>query len=71
MDASCRIRPALPADADRLAELERVCFPDPWSREGLAEVLASTLCISLVIEVGGEVVGYALARRVEIGRAHV
>jgi ribosomal-protein-alanine N-acetyltransferase len=70
MDAPCRIRPATLADLDRLAELERVCFSDPWSREGIAEVLASPHGIAVVLElddrVEAYVFGWVLAGSAEI-----
>ncbi|WP_101698040.1 ribosomal protein S18-alanine N-acetyltransferase [Clostridium minihomine] len=44
---------------DALAELERLCFSQPWSREGLAaEQQDSTACF-LVAEWEDTVVGYA------------
>ena len=45
---------------DEVAELERVCFPDPWSRNMLAEELGNALSAFLVALDGeGEVAGYA------------
>jgi ribosomal-protein-alanine N-acetyltransferase len=64
MDAPCLIRDATPADAPRLAELERECFPDPWSEAGLEEVLRHATGISVVAEGEGIVQGYVLARAV-------
>jgi ribosomal-protein-alanine N-acetyltransferase len=64
MDAPCRIRDATPADAPRLAELERECFPDPWSEAGIEEVLRHAVGICVVTEVAGVVQGYVLARAV-------
>jgi ribosomal-protein-alanine N-acetyltransferase len=65
MDDRCLIRASTPADAARIAELERVCFPDPWSAAGIREVLEAPHCLGYVAEVTGLVVGYALARWVE------
>lgn len=62
MDAPFRIRTAQPADVERLAELERTCFPDPWTREGLLELLQASQAIARVVEADGMVVGYVLAR---------
>lgn len=62
MDARFRIRPASPADAPAVSVLERQCFADPWSAEGIAETLAAPLGCHLVAEVGGTVQGYLLAR---------
>ena len=45
---------------DEVAELERVCFPDPWSRNMLKEELENDLAAFLVALVGqGAVAGYA------------
>jgi len=53
----------VPMTADHLDEitaLERVCFPDPWSRNMLAEELDNALSAFLVALDGrGRVVGYA------------
>jgi len=62
MDDRCRIRASIPADSARIAELERVCFPDPWSAAGIREVLEAPHCLGYVAELDGVVVGYALAR---------
>lgn len=42
-----------------LAELERLCFSQPWSREGLAAELCEPTACFLVAEQGGQVAGYA------------
>ena len=45
---------------DEVAELERVCFPDPWSRNMLAEELSNDLAAFLVaLNQRDEVIGYA------------
>ena len=45
---------------DEVAELERVCFPDPWSRNMLKEELENDLTAFLVaLDEGGAVAGYA------------
>lgn len=45
---------------DEVAELERICFPDPWSRNMLAEELDNALSAFLVaLDGGGRVAGYA------------
>jgi [ribosomal protein S18]-alanine N-acetyltransferase len=62
MDAPFRIRTAQPADVERLAELERTCFPDPWTRDGLLELVQASQAIARVVEADGPVVGYVLAR---------
>lgn len=45
---------------DEVAELERVCFPDPWSRNMLKEELENDLAAFLVaLDAQGAVAGYA------------
>ena len=45
---------------DEVAELERICFPDPWSRNMLKEELENDLAAFLVALDGqGAVAGYA------------
>ncbi len=44
---------------DALAELERICFSQPWSRESLAEELENDSAYFFVAETDGEVSGYA------------
>lgn len=45
---------------DEVAALERVCFPDPWSRSMLAEELDNALSAFLVaLDETGAVAGYA------------
>lgn len=62
MAAPCQIRPATPVDVPRLADLERRCFTDPWSPEGLREMVTASHVISLVADVEGTVVGYVMTR---------
>lgn len=42
-----------------LAELERVCFSAPWTRDGLAAELQNPCAVFFVAEFGGGVAGYA------------
>ncbi|MBM4186469.1 MAG: ribosomal-protein-alanine N-acetyltransferase [Gemmatimonadetes bacterium] len=60
------IRPATAADLDAIAAAERVCFPDPWSREALGELLGASGTTALVATTAaaGTVVGYLIARAV-------
>jgi ribosomal-protein-alanine acetyltransferase len=62
MAVRCQIRPATTADIARLAELERICFSDPWSPAGLREMISATLAIGLVALSGKTIIGYAIAR---------
>jgi len=44
---------------DKLAQLEALCFPDPWSREALREETANPHACFLTAIESGEPVGYA------------
>lgn len=55
-----RIVPMTADHLDEVAELERICFTTPWSRNMLAEELDNYLSAFLVaLDDGGRVVGYA------------
>ena len=55
-----RIIPMKNQHLDEVAELERICFSTPWSRNMLAEELNNALAAFLVAEDDqGHVVGYA------------
>lgn len=59
-ESPIRIVPMTADHLDDIAALERVCFPDPWSRNMLAEELDNALSAFLVALDGqGQVVGYA------------
>lgn len=62
METKMHVR-VVPMNADHLdqvAELERICFPDPWSRNMLAEELDNALSAFLVaLDDQDHVVGYA------------
>ena len=62
MAVRCQIRRATSADTARLAELERICFSDPWSPAGLREMISANLTIGLVALSGETIIGYAIAR---------
>jgi ribosomal-protein-alanine N-acetyltransferase len=64
MDAPYRIRTASVADAERLAVLERAVFSDPWSRDGLAELLAAPHVTARVAEARDGIIGYAISRSI-------
>ena len=53
------IRAMAEGDLHAVAEIERVCFADPWSEAALAEELANPLAVFLVADRGGVAVGYA------------
>ena len=55
-----RIVPTTADHLDEVAELERICFSVPWSRNMLAEELDNLLSAFLVaLDDSGKVVGYA------------
>ena len=55
-----RIVPMTADHLDEVAELERICFSVPWSRNMLAEELDNLLSAFLVaLDDSGKVVGYA------------
>ncbi|MDO4315976.1 MAG: ribosomal protein S18-alanine N-acetyltransferase [Oscillospiraceae bacterium] len=55
-----RIVPMNADHLDEVAELERICFSAPWSRNMLAEELDNALSAFLVaLDDGGKVAGYA------------
>jgi ribosomal-protein-alanine N-acetyltransferase len=59
-----QIRAARPADAARLAPLERRCFSDPWSAAAFEEMLRFPLTVALIAERQEEVDGYLIARSI-------
>ena len=55
-----RVVPMTADHLDEVAELERICFPDPWSRNMLAEELDNALSAFLVaLDDEGRGAGYA------------
>jgi len=52
------IRKMRTEDVCEIAELERVCFSDPWSENSIASELVNPLSCWLVAVDGGKVVGY-------------
>lgn len=59
------IRAPKPGDAGRLYEIERACFPDPWPAHSFVELCDGSRSDCWVAEVGGEVVGYWIGRRID------
>lgn len=45
-------------DISTIAELEKICFSDPWSAESISSELDNRLSYWLVAEESGKVVGY-------------
>ena len=57
---SCDILPMAEEHLDQVAEIERQCFSDPWSRRMLSEHLANPCAAALVaLDPQGAVLGYA------------
>ena len=54
------IRNAQEKDVKSMAELDLICFADPWSEESFRnEILSNERAFYIVAEIEGEVVGYA------------
>jgi ribosomal-protein-alanine N-acetyltransferase len=67
---TARVRPAARADLDRLAAIEEAAFiADRASRRALLHAITSATIDCLVVEEGGEVIGYASLERRRNGRA--
>lgn len=59
------IRPATLADTAAISEAERICFGDPWSEAGIAELFENKAVIALLAPAGRpemSLAGYAFAR---------
>ena len=66
-----RIVPMTADHLDEVAELERICFSTPWSRNMLAEELDNALSAFLVaLDESGKVVGYA-GRQVVLDEGYI
>lgn len=59
MNPSVIFRPMQKGDLDRVAELERICFRSPWSKNALAGELKNSIAHYLVGECEGKVIAYA------------
>lgn len=44
---------------DTLVRLEKICFPEPWTRAGLEEELSCPTAVFIVAEQRGEISGFA------------
>ena len=56
-----KLRSARRDDIAPVAELERICFADPWQERSISDGLADEKWVFLVAETGGEVIGYGIA----------
>ena len=52
------IREMRMSDVAAIAELEKLCFSDPWSENSIASELNNPLSYWLVAEVDGDIAGY-------------
>lgn len=58
--ADVTIRQATAEDVDDIYEIEKLCFPDPWSRDALIyELEENPRAFYIVADLDGQVVGYA------------
>ncbi|MDD6646640.1 MAG: ribosomal protein S18-alanine N-acetyltransferase [Firmicutes bacterium] len=58
--ADMMIRQASVTDVDDIYEIERLCFPDPWSKDAMIyELESNPRAFYIVAELEGKVVGYA------------
>ena len=65
-----KLRPPVPADLPRLAELLAAGFEVPWSAQALAATLAGEGVIAFAAEIEGRLEGFAVAR-VAAGEAEI
>lgn len=56
----CRMEPR---HISRMAEIEALCFSDPWSRESLAEELENPCAVYYICEIDGQAAGYVGTRQ--------
>ena len=61
MPVSYHIRAALPCDAAQIAQLEKLCFSEPWSERQLLETMEDPKGVLYVAvqDYDGQVLGYA------------
>lgn len=53
------IRKASINDADAMAELDRICFTLPWSRQAFLQELSNEAAFYIVAVTAGKIIGYA------------
>ncbi len=65
------IRKASLKDASNMAELDRICFAQPWSRQAFEEELNdNSAAFYLVAEVSGTIIGYVGQWEI-VGEGHI
>lgn len=52
------IRKAAAEDVPRIAEIEKVSIPQPWSEEAFADALTQENAVTLVAEIDGAIAGF-------------
>lgn len=62
--AGISVVPMAERHLDSLAELERICFSEPWTRSGLAAELSNPAAVFAAAELDGKTAGYAGMNRV-------
>jgi ribosomal-protein-alanine N-acetyltransferase len=65
MGGPCRLRPAIPADAEAISALEQGIFSDPWSRGSIRETIGMPGMFAwLAVDPAERVRGYVFCREV-------
>lgn len=66
-----KLRFAVPRDAKRIAEIDRLCFALPWSKEALADDIAENeKAVYIVAEEEEQIAGYA-GMWITLDEAHI
>ncbi len=58
-EAMLQIEPLSTEHISQMAELEKLCFPDPWSENLFFDLLSNPLAVYFVALINGKVIGYA------------
>lgn len=57
--SSFYVRPMTASDLDKVSEIEKICFPTPWSKEAFRIEIEENRCARYFVAVyQGEIVGY-------------
>ena len=56
------IRTMCEADLDKVSQLEKECFSEPWSKKSFLESLVNLIYIMVVVQFGDEIIGYCVLR---------
>lgn len=52
------LRPWVPADNEKILEIEVACFPDPWNARMLSSLFSTGDYVNLLIEEKGQILAY-------------